>query len=198
MASNLYPRAISFEQSSHPLLHAKTQSPLAEKYVPRFDLLPCLTTDLIKASQHPHVLHKPSKSHQKRKWGQEAGHSSPQSRDDPRSKRTGSVIGRYDGTWSDLRRRSHVVLGDIGESMYFRECNIFCHVVLYSIFSTTLRSAVQKPRVDFSSANISDKHRSWWTHWVKDVYSRPCSQRMKKWAGELRRWRFWESVIEAP
>lgn len=44
--------------------------------------------------------------------------------------------------------------------MYFRECNIFCHVVLYFIFSATLRNAVLKPRVDFSSANISDKHRS--------------------------------------
>ena len=160
LASNLYPRAISFEQSRHPLL-AKTKSPLAEKYVPPFDLLPCLTTDPIKASQHPHVLHKPSKSHQKRKWGQEAGHSSPQGRDDPPSKRMRSVISRYDGAWSDLRRRSHIVLGDIRESMYPRECNIFYHIVLYFIFSVTLRNVVLKLRVDFSSVNINGKHRSW-------------------------------------
>ena len=69
------------------------------------------------------------------------------------------VIGTYDGTWSDLQRRSHVVLGDIGESMYFREYNIFYHVVLYFVSSATLKNAVLKPRVDFSSANITDKHR---------------------------------------
>jgi len=43
--------------------------------------------DLTAASQRPQVPHKPSKAHQKRKRGQEAGHSSPPDRDWPSSKR---------------------------------------------------------------------------------------------------------------
>jgi len=49
--------------------------------------MPCHTADLIEASQRPQVLHKPSKPHQKRKRGHEAGRSSPQDRDRPPSKR---------------------------------------------------------------------------------------------------------------
>ncbi len=49
--------------------------------------MPCRTADLIEASQRPHVLHKPSKPHQKRKREHEAGRSSPQDRDRPPSKR---------------------------------------------------------------------------------------------------------------
>ena len=45
------------------------------------------TIDLTEALQRPQVLHKPSKLHQKRKRKQEAGHSSPQDRDRPPSKR---------------------------------------------------------------------------------------------------------------
>ena len=43
--------------------------------------------DLTEISQRPQVLRKPSKPHQKRKRGYQAGHSSPQDRDRPPSKR---------------------------------------------------------------------------------------------------------------
>ena len=43
--------------------------------------------DLTEISQHPYVLCKPSKPHQKRRRGRQAGHSSPQDRDPPPAKR---------------------------------------------------------------------------------------------------------------
>jgi len=49
--------------------------------------MPRRTADLMEALHRPQVLHKPSKPHQKRKRGHEAGHSSPQDPDRPPSKR---------------------------------------------------------------------------------------------------------------
>ena len=49
--------------------------------------MPRRTTDLTETSQHPQVLRKPSKPHQKRKRGHQARHSSPQDRDQPPAKR---------------------------------------------------------------------------------------------------------------
>jgi hypothetical protein len=55
--------------------------------VPSLLLLPYRIADLIELPQRSQILHKPSKLRQKRKRGQEAGHSSPQDRDRPPSKR---------------------------------------------------------------------------------------------------------------
>ena len=47
----------------------------------------CDTTDMTEASRHPQVLQNPSKPHQTRKRGQEAGYPSPRDREQPPRKR---------------------------------------------------------------------------------------------------------------
>ena len=65
-----------FGKARHFLLQQATSSG-AEQYVPPLPFITCDTTDIIEASRHPQVLQNPSKPHQNRKRGQEAGHPSP-------------------------------------------------------------------------------------------------------------------------